>query len=145
VVLHVDDDPNDTELLQAATRNAGVQFDLRSVEDGDQAMAYLAGTGVFADRRRYPLPAMVLLDLKMPRATGFELLRWIRRHPTLGQTVVVVLSGSELQDDKRLAYETGANSYEVKPLEFDALVRIVKRISSEWLSGKPAPQAGSAG
>src|SRR5437763_9416115 len=83
VVLHVDDDPNDTALLQAAGRKAEANFDLHNVEDGDEAMDYLCGREKYSDRARYRLPALVLLDLKMPRATGFEILRWIRNHPQL--------------------------------------------------------------
>ncbi|HWH68998.1 MAG TPA: response regulator [Candidatus Sulfotelmatobacter sp.] len=138
VVLHVDDDPNDTELLRAATRKAEVPFLLHNVEDGDQAMAYLNSQGTYANRERYRVPSLVLLDLKMPRATGFEILKWIRSHPQFGQIPVVVLSGSELQDDINHAYAVGANSYLIKPLGFDALVNLVKDLNAVWLSGQPA-------
>src|SRR5690349_9261852 len=70
-VLHIDDDPNDTALLQAAARKASADFQLQNVEDGEQAMAYLGGVGEYSDRRLYPLPSLVLLDLKMPKSTGF--------------------------------------------------------------------------
>jgi CheY-like chemotaxis protein len=133
-VLHVDDDPNDTELLRAATLKARVDFILHNVEDGEQALAYLSGTGIYADRVKYPVPSLILLDLKMPRATGFEVLTWIRRHAELGRIPVVVLSGSELQDDVRQAYDIGANSYLVKPLGFAALVTMVKNIKAVWLN-----------
>src|SRR5262245_45393578 len=135
-VLHVDDDPNDTLLLQAASRKAKVDFNLQNVEDGERAIAYLSGHEQFADRTRYDMPALVLLDLKMPRATGFEILKWIRNHPhpTLKRLPVVVLSGSELKDDIRNAYAEGANSYLVKPLGFDALVNLVKGVSAVWLA-----------
>src|SRR5690348_6931338 len=76
-VLHIDDDPNDIELFQAAARRAQVRFSIQNVTDGEQAMAYLKGRGLFANRQLYPLPALVLLDLKMPRATGFDVLKWI--------------------------------------------------------------------
>jgi CheY-like chemotaxis protein len=142
-VLHIDDDPNDTLLLEAAARKAGAQFRLENVQDGDAAIAYLTGAGVYADRRLYPLPSLILLDLKMPRATGFEVLQWIRAHPQLGKMPVVILSGSELQDDITQAYSTGANSYLVKPLGFDALVNLVKSINSLWLGAAIAPQAGA--
>src|SRR5438105_15911383 len=79
-VLHIDDEPNDTELLKAATRRAKTHFDLQNVEDGENAIAYLKGSGRFADRQRYPMPRLILLDLKMPRATGLEMLKWIRQH-----------------------------------------------------------------
>jgi CheY-like chemotaxis protein len=133
-VLHIDDDPNDTELLQAATRQARLKLDLHNVEDGDKAMAYLNGVGPYANRALYPIPSLILLDLKMPRATGLEILKWIRRHPELGHLPVVVLSGSELRDDIRDAYSIGANSYLIKPLAFDSLVEMVKEVSAVWLS-----------
>src|SRR4051812_43318641 len=129
-VSHIDDDANDTALLQAAARAANLQFQLYNLEDGDQAIAYLSGSGVYSDRAMYPLPSLILLDLKMPRATGFEVLKWIRGHPELGQLPVVVLSGSELHEDVRRAYLGGANSYLVKPIGFEALVKMVRNITS---------------
>lgn len=131
-VLHVDDDPNDTALLQAASRKAKIDFELHNVEDGEQAIAYLDK----ADRTGLRIPSLVLLDLKMPRATGVEILRWIRRHPKLKRLPVIVLSGSELQDDIRNAYAEGANSYLVKPLGFEALVDMVRNLGSVWLAAK---------
>jgi CheY-like chemotaxis protein len=136
-VLHVDDDPNDTALLEAARRKAEIEFRLENVSDGDQAMAYINGAGPYANRARHPWPTLVLLDLKMPRATGFEILRWIRSHPDCKELPVVVLSGSELQEDIRQAYSMGANSYLVKPLGFEALVELVRNITSAWLAGRP--------
>jgi CheY-like chemotaxis protein len=133
-VLHIDDDPNDAELLVAAARRARAPFNLHTVEDGDKAMAYLNGVGTYADRVRYPMPSLILLDLKMPRATGFELLKWIRQHPQVGRVPVVVLSGSQLHDDIRQAYAIGANSYIVKPLGFGALVDLVKDVNAVWIA-----------
>jgi len=140
VVLHIDDDPNDTELFRAAVRKAQADFQLQNVHDGEQAIAYLSGSGAFADRARYGRPALILLDLKMPRASGFEVLRWIRARPDLLDVPVIVLSGSELQEDVRRAYALGANSYLVKPSGFEALLELVKTISLAWLpGGRPAP------
>lgn len=133
-VLHVDDDPNDTALLEAARRKAELELRLENVSDGDQAMAYLTGSGPYANRITHPWPRLILLDLKMPRATGFEILKWIRNRPDCKELPVVVLSGSELQEDIRQAYSLGANSYLVKPLGFEALVELLKNISSMWLS-----------
>jgi CheY-like chemotaxis protein len=137
-VLHVDDDPNDTELLRAAARKADVRFELHNVEDADQAIAFLTGKEPYADRNVFRAPSLILLDLKMPRATGFEVLKWIREHPNFAQVPVVVLSGSELQDDIQLAYNVGANSYMVKPLGFDALVQLVKNINAAWIAALPS-------
>jgi CheY-like chemotaxis protein len=131
-VLHVDDDPNDTALLQAACRKAQLDFQLHNVEDGEHAIAYLSR----AEEGLVPMPALVLMDLKMPRTTGVEILRWIRRHPTLNRLPAIVLSGSELQEDIRTAYAEGANSYLVKPLGFDALVELIRNISIVWLESR---------
>ena len=135
-LLHIDDDPNDIELFQAAARKAKVQFSVQNVTDGEQAMAYLSGRGVYADRKRFPLPALVLLDLKMPRATGFDVLSWIRNHPEVGNVPVVVFSGSELADDMQQAYAGGADSYLVKPIGFNALVELVKNLDDAWIAGQ---------
>jgi CheY-like chemotaxis protein len=144
-VLHVDDDPNDTALLEAARRKAELEFRLENVSDGDQAMAYLKGSGAYANRAAHPWPTLILLDLKMPRATGFEILRWIRNRPDCKELPVVVLSGSELQEDIRQAYSMGANSYLVKPLGFEALVELLRNITSVWLSPRPRRPAVIAG
>jgi CheY-like chemotaxis protein len=133
-VLHVDDDLNDTELLQAACQKGGVGFKLVNVEDGEKAMAYLSCLDSTSTQPAIPRPALVLLDLKMPRTTGFEILHWIRNHPTLHRLPVIVLSGSELQEDIRKAYAQGANSYLVKPLGFEALVKMVKNLSAVWVT-----------
>lgn len=133
-VLHIDDDPNDTELLKAAAREAKALFQIHNVEDGETAMAYLNGAGEYAERARYPLPHLVLLDLKMPRASGFELLKWIRAQPHLCRLPVVILSGSELHEDIRLAFHQGANSYLIKPLGFEALVTMIKDVGDFWVT-----------
>ena len=138
-VLHIDDDRNDTELFRAAARKANAQFSIHTVADAEQAMAYLNGRGIYAQRGQYPIPALVLLDLKMPRATGFEVLTWIRNHPEVGNLPVVVFSGSELQADIQQAYAAGADSYLVKPLGFNELVNLVKDINSEWIAGHVRP------
>jgi len=135
-LLHIDDDPNDTELFQAAARKANAQFSIHNVSDADQAMAYLSGRGIYANRQLYPLPVLILLDLKMPRATGFEVLQWIRNHRHVGNLPVVVFSGSELQDDIQHAYAVGADSYLIKPLGFNALVDLVKNINESWIAGQ---------
>ena len=140
-VLHIDDDPNDTELLRVAARRAQAVFTLHDAEDTEQAIAYLSGKGMYADRQTYAMPHLVLLDLKMPRANGFELLRWIRRHPQLHALPVVILSGSELQSDVQQAYAGGANSYLVKPLGFEELVGLVRNISTIWLPAHAAALA----
>jgi CheY-like chemotaxis protein len=130
-VLHVDDDPNDSTLFQVACAKADVDFELQNIEDGDEVIEYLSGAGKYADRTLYRLPELVLLDLKMPRATGLEVLNWIRSHSRLKHLPVIVLSGSELREDMRRAYAGGADSYLVKPPNFDSLVALVKTIGAQ--------------
>jgi CheY-like chemotaxis protein len=117
-VLHVDDDPNDTTLFQVACAKAAVDFELQNIEDGHEVIEYLSGQGKYADRTRYKMPSLVLLDLKMPKTTGLEILKWIRSH-------------SILKEDMRDAYAGGANSYLVKPPNFESLVHLVRGIGEQ--------------
>jgi CheY-like chemotaxis protein len=138
-VLHVEDDPNDVLLMQRAFRKAETNAILHAVSDGDRAVAYLSGADEFADRERYPMPNLVLLDLKMPRKSGMEVLAWIRSQPSLKRLVVVVFTSSKHDEDVNKAYDIGANSYMVKPVGFDSLVELCKTLSHYWgtLNQKP--------
>jgi CheY-like chemotaxis protein len=127
-ILHVEDDPNDTLLFQHACRKAGVIFDLQAVSDGDQAIAYLRGTNAFSDRLKHPMPHLILLDLKMPRVSGFDVLAWLRSDASFRQVPVVVLTSSNHDADVKRAYDLGAKSYLVKPVGFEALVELVKTL-----------------
>jgi CheY-like chemotaxis protein len=132
-ILHVEDDPNDAMLFAYACRKAEVTFRLNSVKDGDEAIAYLRGVEDFADRDRYPFPELVLLDLKMPRVSGFDVLSWIRHEEPMKRVPVIVLTSSSHETDIQRAYDLGANSYLVKPVGFDALVDVVKTIQGYWM------------
>lgn len=139
-ILHVEDDPNDVLLLQRAFRKVNTPVHLETTVDGDQAMAYLVGRDVYADRSRYPFPTLVLLDLKIPRKSGLELLSWIRQQPELKRLPVTILTSSRHEKDINDAYELGANSYLVKPVGFDALTSVVELISSYWLNTNEQPR-----
>lgn len=134
-ILHVEDDPNDTLLLEHACRKAGVIFDLQAVSDGDQAMAYLRGINAFSDRAKHPMPQLILLDLKMPRVSGFDVLAWLRSEDKLKELPVVVLTSSNHDADVKRAYELGARSYLVKPVGFEALVELVKTLPGLLIPG----------
>jgi len=139
-VLHIDDDPNDRELLQTAVLEAEIPFQVHSVIDAGQAIAFLSGADAYADRRRFPLPSLILLDLKMPGSSGIEVLIWVRSRPELSRVPVIVLSGSESEEDMRQAYACGANAYLIKPLGFNALVEMIKGVNLSWFV---APQNGA--
>jgi len=138
-ILHVEDDPNDALLFQHACRKADVGFELHAVGDGDEAVAYLRGKDVYSDRGRYPLPQLILLDLKMPRLSGFDLLAWLRKEAPFKKTPVIVLTSSNHETDIKRAYDLGANSYLVKPVGFDALVEVARTIHSYWLTLNQVP------
>ncbi len=131
-ILLVEDDPNDVLLIERAFQKAGFAQSLKMVRDGDEAIDYLRGTGQFADRALFPLPYLVLLDLKMPGTDGFEVLRWARSEDSLKPLLIVVLTSSNLQADVDRAYELGANSYLVKPVEFNQMVNLLRRFEAYW-------------
>jgi CheY-like chemotaxis protein len=141
-ILHVEDDPNDVLLVQRALRKVNVATQLHTVADGDKAIRYLSGTEEFADRDRFPLPHLVLLDLKMPRKSGLEVLAWIRGQPRLKRVVVVVFTSSNHDQDINKAYELGANSYLVKPVGFDALYETIRNVNHYWGTLNQTPGTG---
>jgi CheY-like chemotaxis protein len=132
-ILHVEDDPNDVLLLEHAHRKAGIQCNIQRVADGDEAISYLEGKDRFADRQQFPLPQVILLDLKMPRLNGFDVLSWRRKNDKFKSVPVIVLSSSNHDVDLKRAYELGVNSYLIKPVSFDALVEIVRVVHDYWL------------
>jgi len=140
VVLLADDDPNDVFLLQRAFQKTNIADPLQVVRDGEEAMAYLSGQAQYADRQRHPLPVLLLLDLKMPRKSGFEVLRWLRQQSVLKRLPVVVLTSSNQNPDINKAFDLGANSYIVKPGGFDSLVEMVKNLNLYWLILNEKPQ-----
>jgi CheY-like chemotaxis protein len=132
-ILYVDDDDNDVLLLKHAIRSAQLSFNVQTVNNPESASAYLDGEGPYADRKCFPLPSLVLLDLKMPRMHGLEVLAWIRKHPLLKRMVVIVLTASNQLSEINRAYELGANSYLVKPVELSQLVEMVRGIGHYWM------------
>jgi CheY-like chemotaxis protein len=132
-ILLVEDDENDVMLLQRAFRRSSIPNPLQIVRHGDDAVAYLEGSGEFADREAHPLPLLMLLDLKLPRRTGLEVLQWVKERAGLKKIPIVVLTSSKNDDDVNRAYDLGANSYLVKPVSFETLLELVKSLESYWL------------
>jgi CheY-like chemotaxis protein len=138
-VLYVEDSADDYDLLKLASRKCGTPFSLQHAGDGEQAISYLSGAGAFSDREEHPFPDMVLLDLKMPRLDGFEVLEWIRGNPATKSLPVVVLAGSSFRADIRRALELGANSYAAKPARFEELQVLIDQIADVWLAREKIP------
>ena len=140
VILLAEDDPNDVLLIQRAFQRNHVANPVQVVRDGEEALAYLSGQAPFADRERHPLPVLLLMDLKMPRKSGLEVLAWVRHQPGLKRLPIIVLTSSNQSPDINRAYELGANSYLVKPAGFDSLLDLVKNLDMYWLilNEKPA-------
>ena len=138
-VLLVEDDPNDVFFFQNVWKKAGIVNPLRVAKDGQEALDYLEGAGEFADRDKYPLPCLTILDLKLPRVMGLEVLKRIREHPALRKLIVIVLSSSLSDEDISEVYELGGNAYLVKPPEMGRLADIVKAIKHFWLTHNHAP------
>jgi CheY-like chemotaxis protein len=144
-VLLVEDDANDVLLTERAFEQAGLVNPLQVVSDGEQAIAYLRGEGRYADRQRHPFPILVLLDLKLPRVSGFEVLAWLRAAPDIRRLPVVVLTSSEQSPDINRAYDQGANSYLVKPVGFERLLALVKTVGLYWVVTNHGPAITATG
>lgn len=132
--LLLEDDPNDLFFVEHEFKEAGNSVSLHNVRDGVEAQHYLRGDGKFADRHCYPVPRVILMDLKMPRLNGFDFLDWLR-HDAPGQLrfiPAVVMSSSVLQSDVVRSYELGANSYVVKPVNWDEFRHRIKAVSAYW-------------
>lgn len=137
-ILLVEDEENDAMLLKMAFTKNKIFNPVQWVSDGLEAIAYLNGDGIYADRTLYPFPEVLLLDLKMPRMTGLELLSWIRDHPDFRVIPTIVMTSSRQDLDIEKAYNLGANTYMIKPSSFDELARMAKAAHEYWaLSVKP--------
>ncbi len=143
VILLVDDNPHDVVLTRLALRKAGIIDPIRIVKDGAEAMEYLSGKGIYADRQLYPMPTLLFLDLNMPRTSGFGVLNWGKSRPLLEKLLVVVMSNSKEKHDIEQAYALGANAYFVKPSQFSDLVGMMKSINESCLN--PASKRPPAG
>jgi CheY-like chemotaxis protein len=141
-ILLVEDNRMDVELTLDAFREARLKNTVHVAPNGQSALDYLFGRGDFADRDRYPLPNLILLDLKLPGTDGFEVLRQIKSTPVLKRLPVVILTSSKEEGDRALSYDTGANSYLVKPVSFAGFLDVVRQIEGYWLSLNVAPPEG---
>lgn len=132
-ILLVEDDENDVFLLTKAMKRIGIEHPVQVACDGQQAIDYMEGQGKFADREEFPVPYLVLLDLKLPRVRGLDVLKRIREIDG-AKPIVVILSSSRNASDVSAAYALGANAYLAKPADFDNLIKMVGSIADFWLT-----------
>lgn len=141
-LLLVEDNEDDVFFMTRALKNADVSNPLQVVKDGQEAIDYLQGAGKFSNRGEYPIPTLILLDLKLPIKNGHEVLQWIREQLFYKNLVVIVLTTSREVNDVQKAYSLGANAFLVKPPGAPELMELVKSIKQFWLTHNEfAPQA----
>ena len=143
-ILLVEDNPDHAELMRRSLEHVPAASFLHHVEDGEAAMDYIFGRGGFADRARFPAPDLVLLDLRLPRVSGLEVLRQVKSHPTLHRTPIVVLTSSDAERDVAVAYEYHANSFVTKPVDFQRLSQLIQDLGFYWLARNQNPQSPPA-
>jgi CheY-like chemotaxis protein len=141
-ILLVEDEPNDVFFFEHCLQRANIPNPLRVAKDGLEALDYLRGIGKFSNREKNPLPCLVVLDLKLPKATGFEVLEQMRLEPDLRRMIVLVLTSSSSDRDIIKSYDLGANAYLVKPSDSRQLARMVQTLKDFWLTHNRPPPAG---
>jgi len=143
-ILLVEDEVNDVLLITKTLNKAGVNSLIQVARDGQEALDYLTGEGQFANREKYPLPSLVLLDLKLPRVMGLEVLRRLDQRRNFRRLVVIVLTSSQQPEDIDTAYDLGAKAYLVKPSGIDQLEPMARAIKDFWLTQNRPPASSPA-
>lgn len=133
-ILLVEDNEMDVELIMDAFKEARLNNKIQVARNGSEALLYLFGEEKYADRKHYPLPDIVLLDLNMPGVDGHEVLRRIKTAEKLKRLPVIILTSSKDEGDRAMSYDNGANSYLVKPVSFDSFLKVVKQVADYWLT-----------
>lgn len=139
VILLAEDEEDYVLLIRHAFSRANIPNPLHVVWNGQEAISYLKGEGKYSNREEYPLPDLFLLDLKMPRVNGFEVLQWVRQQSSLSSLRILVLTSSDEIRDVNEAYRLGANSFLVKPLDFEDFASLSRLINEFWLRASKAP------
>ena len=138
-ILHVEDNPDHAALVTRSLRNHKVANELRLVEDGEAALDYLLRRGPYSDPQTSPRPDLVLLDLRLPKVDGLDVLRTVKTTDALLDIPVVILTSSEGEQDLTRAYEFHANSYLVKPVDFDKFTKMMSELGFYWLGWNRYP------
>jgi len=138
-ILLVEDNRMDVELTLDAFREDHLESQVSVVWTGEEALDYLFGKGQYTDRNKYPVPDIILLDLKLPGIDGFGVLRKIKNTPILKRIPIIVLTSSTDEGDRALSYDNGVNSYLVKPVSFKGFLEVVSKIKDYWMSLNVGP------
>lgn len=138
-VLYVEDEENDAYFMRRSFARAGLETCLQVVDDGQAAIDYISGRGVFANRQKYPMPSMVLLDLNLPTVSGFQVLKWIRQQPQLQELPVIIFSSSPREEDKSRAKELDADDYLEKPDSGIGFGTILEALKQKWFTQPAIP------
>jgi two-component system response regulator len=138
-ILLVEDNPDDEELTRRALKEANIANEIIVARNGLEALDFLFGTGAHADRDLTRLPQLILLDIKLPRLNGFQVLERLRADPRTRLIPVVILTGSSEEEDVLASYQLGANSYVRKPVEFERFTDVIKQVGLYWLLVSQAP------
>lgn len=138
-ILLVEDSEDNVFLVRRAMHKAGVTARLEVTTSGEQAIEYLRGTNGYSDWHQFPLPSIVLLDLKMPGMDGFDVLKWIRQQPGLKALRVAMLTSSDAPAEIKMAHELGANIFLTKPVQLERLIDIMKTLDEHWLRQAQSP------
>lgn len=139
VILLVEDNLMDVELTLDAFAQVGLKNTVTIARTGEEALNYICGKGKFADRKNFPTPDLVLLDLKLPGISGHEVLAELKNDERTKRIPVVVLTSSHEEGDRAICYDNGANSYLVKPIDFGEFVKVVRAIGDYWLTLNVGP------
>jgi CheY-like chemotaxis protein len=140
LILLAEDDDDYVHLIRQAFARANILNPLQVVWNGEEAISYLQGEGKYINRDEYPLPELLLLDIKMPRVNGFEVLKWVRQQPSLAGLRILVLTSSDDLRDVNQAYQLGANSFLLKPHDFENSVQLGRLITDFWLKASKSPE-----
>jgi len=134
LILLVEDNKMDIALTLDAFREARLSNQIHVAHNGEEALQYLFGEGIYADRKTYPIPNIILLDLKMPGIGGFEVLKRVKNTPEIKRVPIIILTSSKEEGDLAMSYDLGANSYLVKPISFDGFLEVVKKVTDYWIT-----------
>ena len=144
LILLVEDNPADVMVIKMALARLNQGFRVEVLSDGQAALDYLSGEPPFTDRKQFPLPSLMLLDLGLPHVDGFHVLEWVRTEPVLQSLPIVILATTSSLADIQRAYQFGANSFITKPADLDKLVRDLETAFQHWLKAPPLQAAPTA-